>query len=179
MRDELTALLHDIDAWARAQDVRLPCYLLGGGVLRLYDGVGDRTKDLDCVEEPLGDHAAALLESFGETTGRKPYLDVVSGGLPVLPVGWRERALPQEGDWTHLDVFRLSPADHVASKLKAFRPHDRRDIKTLCDLYPELEQPLAALSAQDFWQAPDVWERRIEPHRDRVLAWLRGASDAL
>ncbi len=179
MRDELTLLLADVDAWARDRDVRLPCYLLGGAVLRLYEGVGGRTKDLDFVQEPLGDHAGPLEEAFGIASGRDPYLDLVSGGLPVLPVGWRERALAQDGGWSHLNVFRLAPADHVASKLKAFRPHDRRDIQTLCELYPEVEHPLAALSERDFWQAPDVWERRIEPHRDRVLAWLRGESGEL
>lgn len=179
MRDQLEALLTDIDGWARERDLQLPCYLLGGAALRLFEGVGTRTKDLDLVSEPLGKFASALAEAFGRDTGRDPYLDLVSAGLPVLPVGWRSRAEPVPGPWSHLVVHRLSAVDHVASKLKSFRPHDRRDIQILCDLYPELAEPLAAFTVEDFWSAPDIWEERIAPNRDRVLRWLSGETHAL
>ncbi len=180
MKAELEALLDEIDAWARDRGVTLECHVLGGAVLRLFHDVAERTKDLDFVEEPLRDHAAGLMRAFGEESGRRPFLDLVSGGLPVLPQGWRARAVDERrARWSSLRLFRLAPADHVASKLRSFRPHDRRDIRAICRLHPGLRAELAAFTAEDFWTAPDHWELRIEPHRDRVLAWLDGDIDEL
>ncbi len=176
MRDELLALLDEIDAWAAAKGLEaLPVYLIGGGAMHLFWSRGtEHTRDLDVLLEPLRPHAELLEARFGRATGRDPYLDLVLAGLPVLPVGWRARAVQFSGPWVALSVHRLQTADQIASKLRSFRPQDRRDIQLLCDMQPEVYAPLASLSDADFWTAPDWWEDRIAPHRDRVLKYLRG-----
>jgi len=175
MSEELLFLLRDLDAWAASKEIeRLDCYLLGGGAMQLAHQSTRRTKDLDIVAEPLGEHAKAIADVFGKNCNRDPYLDVVTAGLPVLAGGWRQRALPYEGPWHQLVVRCLSPTDQVVSKLRSFRAHDRRDIQLVCDLHAKIREPLADLCVDDFWTAPDVWEERIRPHRDLVLEYLDG-----
>ncbi len=180
MVDELTALLQELDAWVEARDTRpLTCYLLGGGAMQLSHGSPRRTKDLDIVGEPLGEHAKGIAEAFGRDTGRAPYIDVVTAGLPVLATGWRQRAVAFDGPWPNLIVRILAPIDQVVSKLKSFRPHDRRDIQLVCDLHPEIRDPLAALGVQDFWTATDLREEVMAARRDLVVEYLDGGRDGL
>ncbi len=180
MVDELTALLQELDGWIEARDTRpLTCYLLGGGALQLSHGSPRRTKDPDIVAEPLGEHAKGIAEAFGRDTGRAPYIDVVTAGLPVLASGWRQRAVAFDGPWPNLIVRILAPMDQVVSKLESFRPHDRRDIQLVCDLHPEIRDPLAALGVQDFWTASDLWEEVMEACRDLVVEYLDGGREGL
>ena len=177
--DELVGLLDEIDAWCgdqRRDDIEL--VLLGGAALSMGWGSPRSTKDLDVVVRgvaELGD----LKRVFGKASGRRPWLDVVPAGLPRLPEGWHRRTEPIEGDWSHVSVRRLTAADLIAAKLKAFRPHDRRDIEFLCGIAPTVRGPLAALSAADYWMEEDIWEEHIRPRRDRVLSYLDGTVTRL
>jgi Nucleotidyltransferase of unknown function (DUF6036) len=180
MREDLLSLLGDLEAWAQREGVEdLECYLLGGGAMQLAHLSPRRTRDLDVVAEPLGEHAGAIARALGMDSGRDPYVDIVTAGLPVLATGWQQRAIPLEGPWHRLVVRCLSPVDLIISKLRSYRPHDRRDIQLVCDLHPELRDPLAEFGDTDFWTARDVWEDRIEPHRDLVLEYFDGIRGEL
>ncbi len=108
-----------------------------------------------------------------ELAGRRPFLDLVTAGLPPLPDHWMGRTTPVEGAWSHLTVRVLSPFDLVVSKLKSWRPHDRSDIEATCSEHPEIRGSLASLDHSSFWEV-DLWEDTMAPRRDRVLAYLDG-----
>jgi hypothetical protein len=163
--DPLKKLLEDIDRWCIRSELDAELILLGGAALALTWETKWTTKDLDVVVKGKGE-IEEIAAVFGEGSGRRPWLDVVLAGIPRLPEGWNDRAVPVEGAWERLVVRRLSDADLIASKLKGFRPQDRRDIAFICKVSPGVRASLAALSAKDYWMEPDVWEYDIEPNRD-------------
>ncbi len=175
-RDELLALLADIDTWLGERDRTCEITIMGGAPLILAWNKKDPTKDLDVVvrghAEVEAKGLADLEAEFGKP--RDPFLEIVNSGLPCLPEGWSGRTESLAGPWTHLTVRRLSAGDQVAAKLKAWRPHDRRDIEFLLTVEPAARGFLAALGPADYWYAEDIWEERIEPRRDRVLDWVDG-----
>lgn len=176
--DQLRALLGDMDRQVGSRQRRGKLVLMGGAALVLAHGSRRPTKDLDVVvrgSAEIEEQGLAELERrFGRGSGREPWLDVVNAGLPCLPEGWTSRTLALDGPWRHIDVRRLHDADQVAAKLKAWRPHDRRDVEFLLTRHPEARLGLEALGGSDFWYAEDVWEERIRPRRDRILRWMDG-----
>lgn len=176
--DAEAALLAELDAWAQARGLRLVALLLGGSALRMHGFVDRPTKDLDLVAELLSKVEGELERTFGKRSGRRPFLDLVSAGLPPLPDGWKSRAVPVEGDWVALDVSLLAPFDLVVSKLRAWRPHDRRDIEAICRNHPELIDSLTRLDRTSFWDW-DRWEETMAPRRDMVVAFLEGRRGSL
>jgi hypothetical protein len=178
-REALVRLLEEIDGWCGQQGVEgVQLVMLGGSALSLGWGSPRATKDLDVVVKGKGE-LDALEQVFGRHTGRRPWLDVVLAGLPRLPEGWPSRTEPVDGTWNHISVRQLAAADLIAAKLKAFRPHDRRDIEFLCTESPDVRTALAALSAADYWMEEDIWEEFIEPRRNRVVDYLDGVVPRL
>jgi len=171
--DPLKKLLDDIDRWCIRSALEADLVLMGGAALALTWETKWTTRDLDVVVKGKGE-LEDLAAVFGEGSGRRPWLDVVLAGTPRLPEGWKARAVLIEGVWKQLIVRRLSDADLIASKLKGFRPQDRRDIAFVCKASPGVRESLAALSARDYWMEPDVWEDKIKSNRDRVLDYLDG-----
>lgn len=174
----LSAMSSELDACSLGP---VDLFLLGGCSLILFDDRIGATKDLDVVSERLyssnEEAAAVLVERFGRTSGRVPYLDPVPGGLPPLPLGWAGRAERRPSPSKSLRLWSLSPADLIVTKLRRWHPRDRADVRHVCDRHPEVRQQLAAVSAADFF-ADDWWEQ-MEPRRDRVLAYLDGDTDEL
>lgn len=153
-------------------------YLLGGAALDLYWGSTRPTKDLDLVEEALPPAAREALRGFVLPDPRLYRLDLVSGGLPPLPLGWRRRAVLREEAAQSIRTWTLCASDLVASKLRSWRPHDRADVAMLCHQEPGLRGGLGDLSAADCFET-DWWEEVMEPRRDRVLSFLDGAIEEL
>ena len=173
-REALLELLDDIDVWCGRQGLDgIELVMLGGAALSIGWQSPRSTKDLDVVVHGRGE-LDDLQVAFGKHTGRQPWLDVVLAGLPRLPEGWKGRTEEIEGKWSHISVRRLAMHDLIAAKLKAFRPHDRRDIEFLCTLSPDVRSSLAALSSADYWMEDDIWEVYIRPRRDRILDYLDG-----
>ncbi len=177
-QQELEALLAEMIGLLDARDLGpVELYLLGGCSLILYDGRVGATKDLDVVEERLrgsdAEAARALIDAFGRSTGRAPYLDPVPGGLPPLPLGWAGRAVPRSSPSDRVRLWTLDFSDLIVSKLR----RDRADVRHVCDRHPQVRDRLAAVSANDFFEV-DWWEE-MEPRRDRVLDYLEGLTDEL
>ncbi len=174
MRDEEKELLAAVERWCVEQQVdSLELFLLGGSALNARFDRAGYSKDLDVVLEPTRPHDEALVFEFGRASRRDPWLDLVCGGLPPLPIGFQSRATVIEGDWTRIRVYCLGTVDLVVSKLQRFIPRDRRHIQTICDLDPAVRAPLAALSEADFREV-DLWEDTMAPRRDLVLDYLDG-----
>ena len=181
-QQELEGLLEEMVGLLDARDLGpVDLYLLGGCSLILYDARVGATKDLDVVEERLrssdAEAAEALIDAFGQRSGRAPYLDPVPGGLPPLPLGWTGRAVRRPSSSDRVRLWTLGFADLIVSKLRRWHPRDRADVRHVCDRHPEVRDPLAALSGADFLEV-DWWEQ-MEPRRDRVLAYLEGRVDEL
>jgi hypothetical protein len=181
-QQELEALLAEMIGLLDARDLGpVELYLLGGCSLILYDGRVGATKDLDVVEERLrgsdAEAARALIDAFGRSTGRAPYLDPVPGGLPPLPLGWAGRAVPRSSPSDRVRLWTLDFSDLIVSKLRRWHPRDRADVRHVCDRHPQVRDRLAAVSANDFFEV-DWWEE-MEPRRDRVLDYLEGLTDEL
>ena len=153
-------------------------HLLDRAALELYWASARPTKDLDLVEEALSPDARDALRGFVLPDPRLYRLDLVSGGLPPLPLGWRRRAVLREEAAQSTRVWTLCASDLVASKLRSWRPHDRADIAMLCHQEPALRKGLTELSAADYFET-DWWEEVMEPRRDRVLSFLDGAIEEL
>ncbi len=181
--DQLLALLDDVDRWLGRRQSACDLVLMGGAALVLAHGSRRATKDLDIVvrgQAEVEEKGLAGLETdFGRASGREPWIDLVLSGLPCLPEGWTTRTVPLPGPWTQLTVRRLSDADQVSAKLKAWRPHDRRDIEFLLTRHPEARTHLERLAAVDFWYAEDIWEEKIEPRLKQVLRWMDGELQSL
>jgi len=177
--EAILQLLDEIDTWCAREGIRdLDLVMIGGAAGTLVWSSPRMTGDLDVVVKGEGE-LARLEEVFGRETGREPWLDVVLAGIPRIPEGWRQRTRVFPGTWERLTVRHLSEADQIATKLRRFLPHDRRDIEFLYNLHPEVRGPLSALNGSAYWMEPDVWEAEIEPRRDRVLAFLDGRIRAL
>lgn len=179
---ELEALLEDMTRLLDERDLGpVDLYLLGGCSLILYDDRVGATKDLDVVEERRrssdAEAARALLDAFGQATGRAPYLDPVPGGLPPLPIGWAARAVRRSPPSERVRLWTLDFADLIVTKLRRWHPRDRADVRHACDRHPEVRDRLAAVSANDFFEI-DWWEA-MEPRRDRVLDYLDGRLEEL
>jgi|GEM_PF-5846907 len=182
MQADLQALLHEMAAFLEARALGpVDLYLLGGCSLILFDGRVGATKDLDVVAESLRrsdeDGAQSLLDTFGRSSGRAPYLDPVPGGLPPLPIGWSDRAVPRPSPSEALRLWTLDLADLIITKLRRWHPRDRADIRHVCDRHPEVRERLAQVSASDFFEI-DWWEQ-MEPRRDHVIDYLDGRTDEL
>ena len=174
----LSAMSRELDACSLGP---VDLFLLGGCSLILFDDRMGATKDLDVVSERLyssnEEAAAVLVERFGKTSGRVPYLDPVPGGLPPLPLGWAGRAVRRPSPSPTLRIWSLDAADLIVTKLRRWHPRDRADVRHVCDRHPEVRDRLATISAVDFF-ADDWWEA-MEPRRDRVLAYLDGEIEEL
>ena len=182
MQADLERLLSEMAQLLDARAIGpVDLFLLGGSSLVLFDGRIGATRDLDVVAERLhGSHeqaAAILIESFGESSGRVPYLDPVPGGLPPLPLGWSARAVRRPSPSDTLRVWSLDPVDLIVTKLRRWHPRDRADVRHVCDRHPDVRDRLAVVSESDFFEV-DWWEQ-MAPRRDRVLAYLDGEIDEI
>jgi hypothetical protein len=177
MQAELEALLRDIGEFVAAAGLGpVDLYLLGGASLLLFEGKSGATKDLDVVAERVRASvpgcAEPLVERFGKSSGRAPYLDPVVAGFPPLAAGWPGRAVPRPSPSASVRLWTLHPADLIVSKLRRWHPRDRADVRHVCDRHPEIREQLAHFGPADFFES-DWWEE-MEPRRDRVLAYLDG-----
>jgi hypothetical protein len=181
-RTELGKLLAEMAQVLEERDLGpVDLYLLGGCALVLFDDRAGATKDLDVVSERLhssdADAAVLLLDAFGKSSERVPYLDPVPGGLPPLPLGWANRAVSRPSPSPKMRMWSLDPADIIVTKLRRWHPRDRADIRHICDRHPTVRDRLADVSENDFFEV-DWWEQ-MEPRRDHVLAYLDGELDEI
>lgn len=182
MHDDLTRLLAEMSELLESRELgTVDLYLIGGSSLVLFEGRVGATKDLDVVHDRLRNSnakaAEVLISTFGKASGRSPYLDLVPGGLPPLPLGWAGRAVRRDSASTSLRLWSMDPADMVISKLRRWIPRDRADVRFICDRHPDIRDRLSAFSEADFFEV-DWWDE-MKPRRDRVLDYLDGLIEEL
>ena len=166
-----------------AKGERLDLYHLGRSALVLRYRAALTTKDIDIVkmQTPLEEKASEL---FGrESTKAKEldlYLDLVPVGLPPLPSWFRSRSTEVQGNWQVIRLWELEPHDFAATKLKAFRPKDREDLRFMCD-NGLLQVGNLRLSLEKAW----IWNTKKDgdpdydtafANLDVVIAYLNGQS---
>ena len=169
-------------------------FLLGRAALVLYYGFTLSTKDIDIVwmrNSELEQKAIELLgkeSALAKTVGL--YLDPVPQGLPPLPMGFRQRCTLIPGNWRVLKVWMLEVHDLAATKLKSFRPQDRQDLQSLCDLGLLTEAKLyESLDAAFPFRSPKKEDAEDDPDNpdwgnartncERVINYLKGLSKSI
>jgi len=119
----------------------MPLRVIGSGALMLQVKYLRGTKDGDVLESLAINQAVKgkLLGLGGPGTplARRCgiYLDVVNSGLPFLPRLPLFHPIERlNAAMQNFTVEALDVVDVVVSKLKPFRPNDRRDIESMCNL---------------------------------------------
>lgn len=159
----------------------LDLYLLGGAALILgHDQPGRVTKDVDVVDF-RGDARLQHAEgTFGRGSGRADqfgfFLETVGQGLPPMPNDFRRRCRQFDHPWRVIRAWLLDPNDLAVTKLKSFRPQDRRDIQFLCDRGLVRKEVMEASLEKAFLFTA---EKDGDPDRERAFANLRVVADYL
>jgi hypothetical protein len=183
INEEILSFLRAIDdelARIAAEGETLPLHLLGRSALVLGFGIRLMTKDVDVVYI----HGSTLLDQavarFGAGTPAAArygfYLEVVSSGLPPLPLGLQARCIPIPGSWRVLRPARPEIHDLAATKLARFHARDREDLRILCDTGQLTADGLQASLDSAFTFAADEDE---DPKRKMAYAHLRTVLDYL
>lgn len=166
-----------------ADKERLDLYHIGRSALILQFQATFSTRDIDIVVRtptPLEEKAREL---FGKGTAKATelgfYLDFVPEGLASFANGFRTRSKEYPGGWQAIRLWELEANDLAATKLKSFRPHDRQDLKLLCDLgVLRAEKLKESTEAALLWVTEDVREE-VLANLDVVLNYLEGRSRSL
>jgi hypothetical protein len=189
MNEKILALLEELDAALREvvkEGERLDLYPLGGAALILYYNLKRATRDFDIVQmrSPLEEEALALFGKDTENARRLGlYLETVPQGQPPIPQWFCSRCTEMAGKWRVLRVWRANPHDLAATKLKSYRPQDRKDLQFLCDrslLDPgELRRSLESAFAWSMEKDGDPDRERAFANLERVIAYIEGKSRSL
>ena len=138
MNPEILRFLQELDVALIpiANGQRLDLYHLGRSALVWRYQATFSTKDIDVVQMRTSLEEKAH-ELFGQGSAMAKelglYLDLVPDGLPPLPGGFRGRSSEVGGNWQVIRLWELEVHDLAVTKLKAFRPQDRQDLRFLCD----------------------------------------------
>jgi hypothetical protein len=127
--------------WVPETNQRICFRVIGSVALMLQADYRRVTKDGDMLETialttaiqdrllALGGKATELAEKHNI------YLDIVHSGLPFLPhLPTYHKCSPLNERLVHFEIEVLDVLDVVVTKLKPFRPNDRKDIEAMADL---------------------------------------------
>ncbi len=166
-----------------ANGQRLDLYHLGRSALVWRYQAKVSTKDIDIVQmrTPLEEKAYELFGRESEKAKELDlYLDLVSEALPPLPSWFRSRSTEVEGNWQVIRLWELEPHDLAATKLKAFRPKDRDDLRFMCDNGLLREDNLRqSLEKAWLWSTPKDGDPLYDATFANlyiVIAYLKGQS---
>jgi hypothetical protein len=165
---------------------RLELYHLGRSALVWRFQATFSTKDIDTVQTrtPLEEKAHELFGRDAPTAKELGfYLDLVPDGLPPLPAGYQTRSVEVPGVWQIIRLWKLEANDLAATKLRAFRPQDREDLRFLCDqgilqgakLRESLEKAWIWSTAKDGNDQRDAAFANLE----LVIAYLEGRATGI
>ena len=133
MNNEILRFFNELDATLAKianPGERLNLFHIGRSALILHYGLTLGTKDIDVIqmrESPLEIKTHELFNKNSENAlALGLYLDLVPQGLPPVPQNFRRRCKEVPGNWSVIRLWRLENHDAAATKLKSFRPQDRR-----------------------------------------------------
>ncbi len=140
--NEIEAFFLEIDRiWEAPQLEKIPFRVIGSGALFLQTPYRRTTKDGDVLETLH--MTAELKKKLAVLAGKQTdlhkrtglYLDIVVGGLPLLPHG--PLFHPQKklnASLHHFSIEALDVTDVVVSKLKRFNQNDANDVLAMINL---------------------------------------------
>lgn len=135
------SFFQDIDRrWESAREEKLRLRVIGSAALMLQTDYVRGTKDSDILEttELAAVDKNRLLELAGVGSRvaqrHRMYLEIVSSGLPFLPLSPHWHPLPELNPLLkHLTIEVLDVVDVVVSKLKRFSASDLDDVRAMTE----------------------------------------------
>ncbi|MBL8635569.1 MAG: hypothetical protein JNM40_20250 [Myxococcales bacterium] len=135
------SFFQDIDRrWESAREEKLRLRVIGSAALMLQTDYVRGTKDSDILEttELAAVDKNRLLELAGAGSRvaqrHRMYLEIVSSGLPFLPLSPHWHPLPELNPLLkHLTIEVLDVVDVVVSKLKRFSASDLDDVRAMTE----------------------------------------------
>jgi hypothetical protein len=125
--------------WKPGQEGRITLFIIGSGALFLQTDYDRGTKDSDILETPeISDDVSKRLRALagrGSPLFKKyrVFLDIVRAPIPFLPQKPIFHPVPGFKNLKNFEVKVLDIVDVVVSKLKPFRPNDKKDIEFLAN----------------------------------------------
>lgn len=125
--------------WKSGQEGKVTLFVIGSGALFLQTDYERGTKDSDVLETPeispdiskrlraLAGRGSPLFKKY------QVFLDIVRSPIPFLPQTPIFHPVPGFKNFKNFEVKVLDIVDVVVSKLKPFRPRDKKDIEFLAN----------------------------------------------
>ncbi len=125
--------------WKSGQEGKITLFVIGSGALFLQTDYERGTKDSDVLETPeispdvskrlraLAGRGSPLFKKY------RVFLDIVRRPIPFLPQMPIFHPVPGFKNFKNFEIKVLDIVDVVVSKLKPFRPQDKKDIEFLAN----------------------------------------------
>jgi len=125
--------------WKSGQEGKITLLVIGSGALFLQTDYERGTKDSDVLETPeispdvskrlraLAGRGSPLFKKY------RVFLDIVRAPIPFLPQTPIFHPVPGFKNFKNFEVKVLDVVDVAVSKLKPFRPQDKKDIEFLAN----------------------------------------------